>query len=384
VNDDIFHTVPQTATLTTNRTARTPRGSLETRLATTARWFVIAAASMLLAACFGTASVMKEDAAALSAATEATVVQSREFYARLGNARQNYFLVSVANDANCRLEDPIYLMPDSSRPGGFRCLTKDEADRRKACATTPPGNACPGGDAQAILPGLQSFTLGDIEKSSALELVAVVSEYQALLAQIVADDAFDATAKLTALQGRINKVGAALDMLGGAFEKLAFEEQIGAVGKLANLVRQAIVDHRDLEKLRTLMSSDDAVKFEEALGRLAIRYKSMDKKLLDALDHYSVELARKQYNEKVADLTPEERLARLSAWSDKRAAVTAARAAPDVLGQAFDQLLKSYGELRGAIVEGKYTEKQRRAIAQKNLAQLKSWFQALRGFIGIF
>lgn len=342
------------------------------------------AACVLLSACLGKAAALKEEAAALSEATKTTVTQTREFYTKLGVARQNYFLIWVANDKNCRLENPIYLLPDSPHPGAFRCLTPDEESKRSACATNPPGPACPAGGVAAAFPGLQHFTPGDIEKSSALELVSVMSEYQGLLAQIVADKEFDATAKLTALQGRVNGVAGLLNGLGAAVPTVDFSKQIGAVGKLANLVKQTIVDWRDLKNLRTLMSGPENTAFEQALHDLAVRYQGIDRLLLAALLRFDVELDRKQYNEAAAKLTPEQRLARLRSWVDKAAAHNTAAAAPDVLGPAFDALLKSHRELRDAVVNNTYTDAQRRKFAQKSLSQLKDWFQAISGLIAVF
>lgn len=342
------------------------------------------AACVLLSACLGKAAVLKEEAAALSVATKATVTQTREFYTRLGLARQNYFLVSVANDKNCRLENPIYLLPDSGREGGFRCLTPDEADKRRACATDPPGAACPAGGVEKAFPDLQRFTPGDIEKSSALELVSVMSEYQGLLAQIIADEEFDATAKLTALQDRVNGVAGLLNGLGASVTTVDFSKQIGAVGKLANLVKQTVVDWRDLKNLRTLMSGPDNTAFEDALHALAVRYRGIDKPLLDALSRFEIERERKLYNDEAAKLTPEQRLARLRSWVDKATARSTAAAVPDVLGPAFDALLKSHRELHDAVVNNTYTDAQRRKFAQKSLSQLKEWFQAISGLISVF
>jgi hypothetical protein len=354
------------------------------RCAAACRWLAVATACLLLSACFGKATVMKEEAAALSDATRATVRQSREFYAKLGKARQNYFLVSVAGDANCRLERPIYLLPDATRDGGFRCLTPSEAAQRRACATTPPGAACPPGGVAAAFPQLQSFTPGDVEKSSALELVDVLSEYQGLLAQIVADPEFDATAKLTALQARANKFGSVLKLLDDSVPTLDFTSEINAIGKLVNLIHQAAVDQRDLKSLRKLLAGDDAKAFEAALESLALRYKNLDKPLLDGLARFSVEFERRQYNETAATLTPEQRLTRLRNWVDSSTATAAAAAAPDLLAPAFDALLKSQQTLRDAVVNEKYTDEQRRKIAQANLSQLKDWFKAVSGLISIF
>lgn len=348
------------------------------------RTLVVLAACAMLSACLGKPAVLKQEAAALSEATKATVAQTREFYAKLGLARQNYFLISVAGDKNCRLEVPIYLLPDTSRDGGFRCLTPDEADKRRACATNPPGAACPAGGLAAAFPKLQSFTPGEVEKSSALELVSVMSEYQGLIAQIVADKEFDATAKLTELQTRVNGVGSLVNALGASVPTVDYSAQIGAVGKLANLVQQTIVDWRDLKSLRSLMSGPQATDFENALHTLAVRYRGIDKPLFEALALFEVAQEAKRFNEVAATLTPEQRLARLKSWVEKSNARNTAKAAPDVIGPAFDALLKSHRELRDAVVNNTYTDAQRRKFAQESLSRLKDWFQAISGLISIF
>lgn len=344
---------------------------------------MLLAGSAVLVACGGTAAVMKEEAAALSSSTTATIVGSRAFYAKLGTTRQDYLLIWVAKDPNCRLENPIYLLPLRDEKAGFRCLTENEAATRRACVTQPPGAACPPGGVSAALPQLQRFTPGDIEKSSALELVGLMAEYQALLAQIVVDSKFDATAKLTALQERINSIGTMINTVGASVAPLEFKAQIGAVGKLTNLVRTAIVDHNDLKALRRLMGGAEALEFEAALSALELRYKSIDEPLYFALNRYLVDLEQRQYNENSSSFTSEQRLARLRAWAERKSASNSAAAAPDILAPAFATLRKSHQELREAVVNENYTEAQRRKIAQKNLSQLKDWFQAIAGLISV-
>ena len=344
--------------------------------------------SMLIWLCgCATATVLKQDAAGLSTATGRLVGESRDFYRRLDEQKRQYLVNVLLESQNCRLGWKALLLPVEN--AGFRCLTTAELDVYNACSAEPIDTACPGGEMPNSLAGAQMFDLVSAEKSSALALIAILAEYQAVLAAIVADPKLDTAVKLQGLEDRANKALGAIAKIAGedSAAKRDFNAQTQALGKLIDLIRQLREDRRDLAKLRQLMSQKGGVadEFDAALERLRLRYEGLDRGLLIELKRRETDRLLRNFNATpIAGASTEQRSERAQKILAARAEMKALEAAPDALGQAFIGLRDTHRQLRGAVVDGKYSASQRERIASQALDQLKVWFEAISSVVKVF
>lgn len=233
------------------------------------------------------------------------------------------------------------------------------------------------------------FDLVSAEKSSALVLIAILAEYQAVLAAIVSDPKLDTAAELQSLEDRANKALGAIDKIAGedSAVKLDYKDQTQALGKLIDLIRQLREDRRDLAKLRQTMSEKGGVadKFDTALERLHLRYNGLDRGLLIELKRRETDRLLRNFNAaSSAGTSPEQRNERAQEILAARVEMKALEAAPDALGQAFLGLRDTHRQLRGAVVDGKYSASQRKRIASQALDQLKIWFDAISSVVKVF
>lgn len=343
-----------------------------------------------------TATVMKEDAAALSVATGKLVGDSREFYRKLDEQKRQYWANVLLESKNCRLGWKALLIPepgpksDLADAGSavWRCLTEDELDIYNACKATPVDPSCPGGQRPEWVGRVQESDLVSAEKSAALSTVAILAEYQALLAAIVQDPKFDAASELQGLEDRANQVRELIDgMTQDTNEEINFKEQRQALGALVDLIRRLREDRRDLKKLRALMSEERgaADAFDAALKDLHLRYANLDRALYIDLKRRDTDRQLREFNASGATRpVSEERIERARKILAARAEVKVLESAPNTLGQAFLALRKTHAQLRGAVVDRKYSASQRKRIATQALKQLRTWFDAISSVAKVF
>lgn len=337
----------------------------------------------LLTGCGG-AVVMKEDAKAAAAAAKASTEASRQFYAKLANSRSAYLLDDVAADPNCVINWTIDLIPDPVN-GNWRCVTAAEAAVLSACRTRPPGAACPSTGLPLPLERSLQFTFGAEEQSTALTLVDAIAEYQVLLTQIVSDPEVDTKADLENLLKRAKEIEGVFKGLGAKLPTIG-GEVIDAASGFVDLVKKTAEDARDLKALRTLLQGPNSAgaKFEAALRTLSLRYRNLDRPLYDLFDDDRLQDQREAYNNLPRETTFDERRKMLGAFTAAKADLDLRRSSRDTLAESFDALATIHSQLRDAVVEGKYTESQRRRIAAANLRAFKAWFDAIRSIATLF
>lgn len=340
-----------------------------------------------------TSAVMKADAQALSTATAKMVVDSREFYRKLDEEKDAYMLRIVVGRPGCRLGWQAALVRRDD--GGWRCMTDPEIRQYVACSAQPVDSACPGGVMPRALADMQPHDFIAPPRSAAFGLIAVCADYQALLASIVEDPKRDTAADLQALGERANALSSTLQALGApAFGAVSYKDETAALGAVVDLIRQLQEDRHDLERLREIMSKPDGpgARFDAALARLQTRYASLDRGLYLDLRRRESDLALRAFNDahppapagypaKPADDATYERA---RAIVQSRKTVEALAANPDALALQFDALAKAHAQLREAIVNGHYTEAQRKRIAQESLRRLKTWFDAIATLVRLF
>lgn len=337
----------------------------------------------LLAGC-GTATVVKEDAVAFSGSTKQFVSSSRTFYQGLDTRRRDYFATALTQSQHCKLAWKMLMVFDNSPPMGWRCLTAKEAQTYINCkaAEAPPGCLPP------ELRAVREFDLIAAEKSSALMLIDVISDYQVAIAKVLADPDYDAAGDLKELQVKANKAAGLIAQLGDESEasKIDVTPQIEAVGALVDLLRAAGEDRADLAALRKMMAGDDgaSARFDQALVSLKNRYENLDKPQQLLFEKNENDRQLRAFNDNVPAVPAQDRLERAKQIVAERASIRARYNAPDPLADAFDALRKSNRQLREAVVDRKYTPEQRRRIAEQTLKQTKIWFDAITAIMKVF
>lgn len=343
------------------------------------------AACVHLTGC-ATATVLKKDTQDLSTATATMLVESRNFYRGLDEKRRDYMLRAVVDAQDCSLDWQALLLPDDKHV--WRCLTQQEIKVYVACKAQEVGADCPPGGMPKALQSVQSYDLVAPQRSAAFKLIEICAEYQTLLARIVKDPKHDTAEELKAVSDKVNALSGTLEMVSGqALGKLDYKNELNALGALADLLRQLHEDRKDLRQLRTLMSQPGgaAERFDAALTGLNTRYQSLDKGLWIELQRNETDLALREFNEKHGPTSHgDEVYARAAEIIKARAAVNALADRPDVIARQFDALQKSHAVLRNAIVNGEYTESQRKRRVSESLTQLKTWFEAITTVIKMF
>lgn len=347
---------------------------------------MIVAATVWLTGC-ATATILKEDAKALTEATDKAVGASRTFYADLEKKRRDFLLEVIANDRNCDLAWSVVLLPDDRERYGFRCLTREENTMRADCLDDAARRSTPA--CQRLSRAFDVAIVG--EQSSALLLVEVMAKYQLEIAKILQDPKYDATAALTNLQGQANSIKGLIDALDGkAPAPLDFKDQIKAIGAFADLVARAAEDSRDLDALRKLMSGESDRKFREALDVLIERYENLDARTLETLELAGVNNRLRSFNAELgtlkpgANYDPVKRADKMRELAEQYAQLRARQAQPDVLAKMLGALRDSHVELRNAVVDGKLSTKQRKRIAAENMRRLKTWLDAATALVRAF
>lgn len=343
------------------------------------------AACVHLTGC-ATATVLKKDTQDLSTATATMLVETRNFYRDLDELRSSYLLRAVVDAPNCRLGWQAMLLPD--KDDGWRCLSQEETRIYVACDQQPVDAACPSGRMPENLAGAKPHDLVAPSRSAAFWLIEICAEYQALLARIVKDPKYDTAAELKAVSDKVNALSGVLQTVSGqSTGMLDYSKELKALGALADLLKQLREDRKDLKQLRQLMSQTGgpADRFDAALAQLNTRYKSLDKGLWIEFKRRDTDRALREFNKNHDPASHGDEVYGHAAEIIKaRAAVNALAGRPDIIARQLDALQKSHAELRNAIVNGEYTESQRKRIASESLAQLKTWFEAITTVVKMF
>jgi hypothetical protein len=337
----------------------------------------------LLQACAGPGIVLQQDAGTLADVTKQTVAQVRTFYSEQGTRRLNYYLDALAQDPNCQANPSIFIMRANSGPAPFNCLT--DALRTKCQAGDPSVAAqCQSMEKLELLPATALY-------QSALTFVDVIADYQALLASIATNEAIDTGGELASLRTRLESLQSELQTI---FPKLGLlpdkpaagdpdplGDQLSAVGKLLDVVREAAQAQDALAKLKEALTSHGPA-FEEALRNLASRYELVDLSGQRLIERQALEAKRREYNTlvaqgKTAAMPVAERRSRMGDLLDAERVRREHLAQPDPMVSALHALSVSEGQLRDAVLDGKLTPEQRHRIAQENLKELKATFRAI-------
>lgn len=350
----------------------------------------VVASLVVLTGC-GKQIVLREDAAALSSEMAKVTLESQKFYQDLAKARSNFLLRTLAEGEHCQFEPRIVMVVENNRA---RCMTDAERD---GVQPLPSG-------AHRIQADLLAEPM-----QPALRYVAVLGEFQAIVAKIVEDPEFDATTELTAildkacsLNERLQALGArgtdkctatpaSADGGGAAAGTPVFADEVKALAALIDLVRASREARQDMNKLQTAYTQHGGV-VSDAIKGVLRHYSQLDLQFAGLLSQ-RVEVAKNRaLNEQLAALP---RLANGSLDVSKRYALLATRYAdlesyvhqtrvPDPLTASLEGLLKAHETFQGALLEGNLTAAQRKRIAESNFTQLKQWIGVVRTIVGVF
>ncbi len=364
--------------------------------------------ALLGAVCVGALSgcgknaVIKEDAAKLSAEMSEVVAESRQFYKLQAAARADFLIRLLAQGEYCSYTVPaqLVLVPNER----VRCVAPEEA-------ISLPVSGQPPKQPQPLPAGATTYTvdLFDAPQQSALQTIAVIADFQSVVAKIVEDPAIDSAAELQMVVDRACTLSARLTKLGEAGLKQCepgegqkepdtvkiFADERDALSAVVDLARKAMQDSKDVAQLRTAYTKHGNT-LSAALKNLLSRYEEKDRKLKLALDADTEIAARRSINRQLAELKRIESGPRKGELNDdgryklmtdqyaKEALLRTSGDAPDPLAAALGGLIKTDAAFQAALLEGKLTTEMRARIAKSTFDQLKAWFRALRTLTTVF
>ena len=357
---------------------------------------VVVAHAALLAGCMGKNVVLKEDAAKLSADMATVVAQSREFYKSQSAAKADFLIRILAQGENCRYEFPVVLVTEIGKP--TRCLS--DAERAGIGSSGAP---LPDGAKTHV------FNLMVPADQAALQMIAVIAEFQTVVAKIVEDPKFDAGAQLEGVIDRACGLSERLEGLGGqgiaeckptAADAAAsatpestttalFKEERDALSAVINLARKANEDRKDIGQL-TKAYTESGERVSKALTSLLAQYQGKDIVLSRALELSEVVAKRRALNVKLAALPQVagklDSETRYSLMVNLHSTLTnqSAVKSPDPLSVSLEGLIKTHKAFQAALLDGQLTPEQRARIAKSTFEQLKSWFNVLRTLTTVF
>lgn len=335
---------------------------------TRVRWSCASAVLILSLTSCATNTILREDGTSLSAELASVQTQTREFYAKQSAAREDYLLRLIAEDPKCRYDFPMYMVVENAEPNRVRCARDDEILALNEEKPIEAGKA---------------YLYGSPGKSdqAALQLVALVAEYQTVMAKIVEDPKFDSKADLKELVGRADELRERYGSLlktGSDPRSESLSDDIDVAGALADLIRKAYHDGQTVEKLKALVSRE-GLAVEVALKSLSLRYQKHDALLLQNLEANSAAARQIEFNKQLAmSSSPADRLKLLRSYSAERKAAAIQLTKTDPLAVALDGLARTHEQFRLALIAGELSEKQRQRIARQTLTNLKTWFNVVK------
>jgi hypothetical protein len=373
-------------------------------------------ASCLLLTCLtgcGTAYVMREDAGKVAEVAASTTVLARQRYEEIAAKQMDFFLDQLANDGNCRPVTPVLVeLQQAGVSPPLRCLTQSEILAWNNCKNDSSPPVC------SKNKRIERLSLGDLGagRQSALTLIEIISDYQVVLANIVAGEKIDTKADIESLEQRLAKLCSAFNVAEctkvPAADSTDEQEkrmavQIDAAVGLIQIFREMKSDQDALIALRRLLSQTDAnapvVQFESALGALAARYGSVELGLETALEQRRIAMATQSV---IVDMCRDAGAgpdpcaqSAINSWLAKplkyrkdrfrevyeaRRELAIQRSVPDPLAATFAKLRAIHVDLKEAVVNRNYSADQRKRIADRNFSQLKSIFTATKGLVSAF
>lgn len=367
----------------------------------------------LLSGC-GTAYVMREDAGQVAQSAAAAIAVARERYDQIAAKQMDFYLEVLTSDGNCRPFSPMLVEFQQGAGPPLRCLSQAEILQRSNCSADGKPAIC------NKMRRIEALDLGKLGfgRQSALTLIEIISDYQVVLSGIVAGQVIDTQADVKSLEKRL----ASLCMAVGIAEcsttpsKEAENEkekqlalQIEAAANLLQVFREMKSNADALAALRNLLAdsspSAPAARFARALENLESSYLSVHRAVEAALEErclskLSRDIVAEMCVDPSANNDPNEcaatalqgwlnkpqtyRIERFRAVFEERRKWDAQRAAPDPLAVSFGKLRTIHVQLTRAVLDENYSEEQRKRIADRNLAELKSIFTATRGLVSVF
>ncbi|MCH9695238.1 MAG: hypothetical protein K0U72_12080 [Gammaproteobacteria bacterium] len=335
-----------------------------------------------LAGCSSTAEVLKEDSEAVVKLIDASLTTTRHYYDNLGQQQFDYMIEFLAARPSCNAESPLLYKADESR-----CLTSDEKLLWRDCQASE-ADACT--EWKKIRPA--SFSpQANQRRQTMVSLIATVANYQQALANILEDETFDTASDLKDLNSRLNELKNQIDELKGDTSaedeaKEELEKQLGAVGTLIDLVRNAEQDQADFAKLKKLVTTK-APAVDVALESLLSSYEKVDKPMSDNFARRRTEITRNTYNRMPLDerleLSQEEREDILRGIYEPESQRLSNASRPDSLAAGLRGLIRSHKTLQAGFA-GNLTKEQRARIAKKNKQQVKAAFKAMLNIVKLF
>ena len=358
----------------------------------------------------GKNAVYKEDAAMRSSEMQEVLAQSRKHYDRMELARTDAILRLVASGPDCRLEDPIAFVIENDQ---VRCLSSAERDGFDIVdgrAVPRRGRIIPEGASRwdAYLYGKSSM--------AALETIAVLAEFQSLVAHIVDDAEFTTGDRLNDFVARTctlsERLGGALSecsptagdastkadspaaanaapqssSASGEKEKVPFAEERNALVAVIDLILVANKDKKDVVALRNAYGVHGK-KFSNALDFLLRNYRDKDVLFQRVLDTSNMVQARDAVNDAMAALPSSDVTSRyklLSEYVSKERVLYVKGPARDPLVVALEELIKADTEFQTALLNGELTPEMRQRIAKNSFDQMKAWLRALKTLTSVF
>lgn len=331
-------------------------------------WFVVVMGVLALSACAKN-TILREDASSLSADMATVQAQTRQFYVKHSAARADFLLRLIADDPECKYYFPLYVVTIREPTRAVRCATEKEIEDISE-GHPPPGAT------------VRVYAQPQDSDYAALQLIAVVAEYQAIMAQLVADPEIDFGADLDALAKRADELrdrygkmlGTGTDPKSGAFK-----EEMAALTELLNLIGTARKDQITVDGLKEIVG-ENGLKVEDALRQIVLRYRSNDALLLNNLEADIGADRIDEFNQGLEKAKNDrgQRLKLLRAFAEEQKSEASQLTKTDPLATGLDGLMKTHQAFRLALLEGKLTDEQRRRIAEKTLKDLKAWFNAIR------
>lgn len=334
--------------------------------------------------CTGTTAVLKEDTQALTEQIDQSMAATRTFYAQLGRQRLDYLIEFLAARPSCTVESRLLILPRESR-----CMTQAERLRWRDCGGNPKSH----GDCQILLAAQEVIVSPQLTqpRQTTLTLMGVVTSYLQMMLEALQDETFDTAADLKELQSRLGTLRDRISKLRGdsASTKQSdqeLDEQLDAVGKLMDLIRNADQAAANFTKLKRLvLERGPAV--NRALRRLLETYEQADKPFFDLMARHEIERARREYNDlgpqSRGQLTTEIREQRIRAVYEPELRRLEQAALPDALAVGLRGLIESHEALQKAF-QGNLTPEQRRRAAREVRRQLKVAFKTMIGVVKLF
>lgn len=364
--------------------------------------------ALTLSAC-GKNTIIKEDLAKWSADAAVVVAQQRQQINALQAAKTDFHLRVIADGQHCSYEDPTVFVLEPNKP--VRCLAPNE---RPGLDDRTPDKLPSGAETVTV-------RLHDTSKHQTLETIAVLAEFQALVAKIVEDPELKTGERLASFVERACSLSGKFGEFGGKGIKectpeptpedgasdtgttpkveapaeaspasgnasVPFGDERDAIVAVVNLAKAAREDRRDLEQLRKAYAKYGPA-LSNTLSLLLKRYRDKDAEFKAALDAYAEASARRALRREMAKLDKDDAEGRYKLMHEQYTKERVLRAdipARDPLIVALEGLIKTDAQFQDALLRDNFSPEARDRIARETFSQLKAWFRALQTLTTVF